>query len=339
MTNATETFKPAAGAERTVRRLTIWHPNHASHFKQRNGLLQEALRPEPLPFAIATEYPIVLGEDGASFSYCAAFTDDPKNQIVAHANLWPRSLWHAASKRTIPVGLVGNVATAQGLRGQGVMTSLLDHLEERGKILGLTLLILWSDLDLFYQKLGFSSLGSEQRLLLRPLDWAPRRIQEAFFQCTSAAELSEMDLVNMLNSRQALDFELERSPAEFRQLLTIPETDIFVQRGKEGRVSGYILLGKGYDMKGVIHEWGASRPADLLSGIRAVAEAKSLEQLMILMPPTLLPPWQQSLQKFAVHLEKTPMALAKGLSKASRSDVGNAEKQLESCFIWGLDSI
>ena len=66
--------------------MEIIHPKTKSDFKQRNTLLQSALRPETLPFGIADEYPIVLSKEGSSYSYCVM--EDKK--IISHLNLWPR---------------------------------------------------------------------------------------------------------------------------------------------------------------------------------------------------------------------------------------------------------
>src|SRR4051794_28539742 len=121
----------------------VFHPD-GRQVAARNRLLQRALRPEPAPFAIEREYPLVLGERGLGFSYCLGRGVD----MVAHANLWPRTLVTGSGE--VQVGLVGNVATDERYRGQGVMRSLLLELKREAERLGLKALVLWSDLLEFY---------------------------------------------------------------------------------------------------------------------------------------------------------------------------------------------
>ena len=84
--------------------MEIVRPRESAEFRARDSLLEETLRSDGVPFPIASEYPLVLAEEGALYSYCLKESGD----TVAHANLWPRQLINARGR---PV-LSGSVRTA-----------------------------------------------------------------------------------------------------------------------------------------------------------------------------------------------------------------------------------
>src|SRR4051794_34006001 len=110
----------------------LFHPRTAREFSERDALLTKSLREDGAPFPIASEYPLVLSAAGARFSYCLGL----EGKIAAHANLWPRELG------TVPVGLVGNVATDAEHRGRGLMTAVMSGLGAEAEKLGLKALLL-----------------------------------------------------------------------------------------------------------------------------------------------------------------------------------------------------
>jgi N-acetylglutamate synthase-like GNAT family acetyltransferase len=317
-------------------KLAVFHPETEGHREERDALLQISLRPEPLPFPIASEYPLVLTEKGNKYSYCAAKTDDPKKKIIAHANLWPRQL------NTSPmhvIGLVGNVATNVDYRGQGVMSELLRSIAEQGRRLGLSYLVLWSDLGEFYQKLGFSSLGKEKRWLLEAekleATFDGNALTKDAFRLVSPSELSSADLRAMLRSQPPLPLTLERSATDLAYQLTIPEMEIFVKRSESSQIDAYFVIGKGYDMVGVIHDWGAVNAQILIHGVFDCFKQKKWRQLLLLAPAALSPSWDNVFFNYATSCSTHDMALALNLNPHQTLE----PKLLKQGFIWGLDSI
>lgn len=112
---------------------------------QRNQLLQNCLRPEPLPYPIQSEYPIVLNPDCHDYSHCLYDED----RVIAHANLWPRYLVDDKGRTVAKIGLIGNVATNDEYRGRGIMSKLLTYLESKAILADMQALVLWSDLSKF----------------------------------------------------------------------------------------------------------------------------------------------------------------------------------------------
>ncbi len=308
--------------------MNTYHPKRAEDFKVRDQLLQLCLRPDPLPFPIRDEYPIVLSETASSLSYCK----NHNNRLCSHANLWPRSIIDRQNRQKGRVGLVGNVATDPEMQGRGHMRELLSNLEEVAIRQNLSALILWSDLDQFYHKLGYESVGQELHLGFAKEDKNRPSSKSYLGQFALNGELGEDDRKAMLALRPNIPLTLERSLEEFTQQLTIPWLDCF-RAYKNGELVAYLLIGKGYDMVGVMHEWGAKDVNDLLALIDYAASKLPFESLMLLVPDQLEVNWKSTLVGLSESYEKHPMALIKYLTQKQKRE------DYSSLFVWGLDSI
>ena len=303
-------------------------PESATILASRDRLLQEALRPAGPLFPVAAEYPIVLARDAASLSHCLVLD----HQVVAHANLWPRHLEDPVGCRSFAVGLVGNVATAPTHRGQGLSRRMFVHLEAEARAAGLVALILWSDLLEFYQNLGFASAGREMRhyfdsaaltSITSPLN----------FSFANGHALDDSTLELLLALRHGVPATLARSTNEFRRMLAIPATHLVL--GFRGpALMCYGIVGKGYDMCGVVHEWGAAGPMDLLALAKAATAALKLPDIVVLAPGNLGKTWCAVLRRYAHDIQTVPMALVKVLYESPA-----LTETLARTFVWGLDSI
>jgi predicted N-acetyltransferase YhbS len=284
--------------------MRVAHPKTEEEFAARDSLLQASLREGGAGYGIAAEYPLVLGRAGARFSWCGF----EGARVVAHINLWPREV---SGRR---VGLVGNVATDPEFRGRGLMHTMFKEIRVAAQKQGLTGLVLWSDLQEFYQKLGFRSCGRERRYLYQAVDLG------RCSQGVTVRPAGPADAGHMLPLRHEVALTLSRSTAEMAAQLAIPDTHGFLFP------RGYAVEGRGADLRGVVHEWGAASPEDLLGALYGIAEARDLAQVMLLAPGDLDFAWDRVLRAAALSAEEHPMALAQG-------------EGLDELFVWGLDSI
>jgi GNAT superfamily N-acetyltransferase len=307
--------------------MSLYHPKEPIHFQHRNQLLQECLRPDPLPFPIEQEYPIVLAPEGQSYSYC----HDVQNQLCSHANLWPRKVISALGQDSFLIGLVGNVATNPRFRGHGHMRSLLTAVEDIARQKHMQALFLWSDLTSFYQKLGYMSVGQEYHFHFLESRAPGKTGTSARLIRMDLREITDETLVQLQALKPKLPISLERSIAEFRRMLEIPWISLYIAYEAADMV-GFALMGKGYDMMGVIHEWGCTDAAYLLDLVHFVRRDQQLPQCMLLTPGELPTSWHQAILAQASAVETLPMALMKPLDEGK-------EKELNQLFIWGLDSI
>ncbi|MCB9228176.1 MAG: GNAT family N-acetyltransferase [Deltaproteobacteria bacterium] len=302
--------------------------------RQRHVLLQDALRPEFHDYPIEKEYPILLSQAAGNYSYCAyeRCRDSGRLQLLSHASFWPRSLICRDSGSRIPVALVGNVATSPEARGRGIMRNLMNFLWDQAVLQKLTALILWSDLHQFYEKLGFSMEGRELRITYVPgsitLPASPGRQ----LRHHPTEEISPSFLSRLLEVRYQTGVSIERSLREFGELLRIPDTHLLSLSAEGGDLLAYVILGKGYDMPGVIHEWGAVSPHILLIMIRELLSLAELPEIMLLSPP-LHGVWKKELFAYAAEIREHHLALIRS------DDLTFREKIFSQSFIWGLDTI
>ncbi len=332
-------------------------PNGSAQIAIRDQMLQEILRPGgAMPYPIAAEYPLVLAPSRTNRSLCIARRPVSAGReginFLAHANILLRKMEPAQLPGLAPAGagikvaLVGNVATAPDERGKGLMRKLMDEVESRARAQGADAIVLWSDLSDFYQKLGFSAGGNEIRMTLsvRKLDsgkvpfiWVPEG-------AVSDEHIARMLELRATGFRKPL-YQIERSIAEFRELLGIPDLAlIFACRGnfpagkapQAGDIQSFFIVGKGADMQGVIHEWGTSDMQLLMNAAGAIAGNAGLGELMILVPPSTDTTRIELLTKASVKRETHPMAWVKILSPERKTLV---ELAFNEGFIWGLDSI
>ncbi len=312
--------------------IRISHPITNEHFAGRDQLLQEALRPQPLPFQITAEYPLVLNHADSAYSYCVTHGGN----IVAHANLWPRVLIDRENGAHCDVGLIGNVATKEQWRGQGIMSKLLEHLKMIAADSGIKALYLWSDLSQFYQNHGFRSLGCELRWSFS-LNRRLRGMADTSWEF-SAVPISQIDeamLQNILDLRSAARVTLRRSPAEMRELLAIPATFLLIGRQVGSTaIACYAVIGRGYDLAGVIHEWGATEPNILIACIRHIIDRIQMPEIILLTPGKVSSTWHTAFADVADQKVEHPLALVCTLDQNER-----VRSLVERSFIWGLDSI
>ncbi len=290
--------------------------------QERDELIRAALRPEPLPFSVASEYPIVLARDSA-FSYCLV----EGNGVVSHANLWPREVIDQSGRVLARVGLIGNVCTDEALRGKGYMRALLRDLEASARDQGLNALILWSELQNFYQNLGYTSWGSEIRYQIgeRPITLK----SGLTFESVDPAKLSAGDIERLLSLRPQLPQTLKRSADEFRKLLTIPALDLVVGMD-QGEIEAFLLTGKGYDMVGVIHEWGGE-PHAVVHACDFILKELEFATMLLLCPKPIPAAYEDAFDRRGLLKTSSAMAWGKILEPS--------ELDPDQLFIWGLDSI
>lgn len=299
---------------------------------QRNLLLQESLRPGFLEYPIVREYPIVLSEHSLNYSYCAYDRIGGQDQLLAHANMWPRTLIDGKNGDHLTVGFIGNVATHAEFRGRGIMQKLLDYLWGTGKAAGLKALILWSDLNDFYNKMGYEQKGHEKRIIFGPDSFASRTPGKTTICDHHPHQIKTPFLKTLFSMRHSSCVTLARSPKEFKTLLSIPDTILLTARNQHQALCGYAILGKGFDMPGVIHEWGTQNPEILLDMIQLIIKVTQFDQLMLL-SPDLNEVWTDSIRPWAQTWTEHPLGFVNLDANQKAKDM------FQDSFIWGLDTI
>jgi predicted N-acetyltransferase YhbS len=318
------------------------HPR-TEEFPALERMLMESLRPDPQSFTIASEYPLVLGPDCRNTSWVVR--DETDGKIVAHANILLREFEDAKGKSAFNVCLIGNVATRPEFRGQGIMRSLLEFLEAEALKSACHAVLLWSDLLTFYQSCGYQTLSAEKRFILE----ADKVVKVKSNRRITVRRQQNVDkcLAQRLLELRLRGFPtVRRSAEEFSKLLMIPACTLHLIESHD-EIIGFCIEGKGADMAGVIHEWGAPDVETLLEASAHLMDQRRGDEIMILTPKQIPSSFQQGLERVSKHVEQCPMALAKILVDKpldhQSGRLGNNAKTsadiLGEGFIWGLDSI
>lgn len=300
---------------------------HHNSATSRNELLQNSLRENSNRYSIDLEYPLVLGSNVYGRSFCLFDEALGSHLVLAHLNFFPRKVMNH-NKLICNVGLIGNIATKKEYRGLGFIKCLMQACEQKAIEADLSMLILWSHLEEFYQKFGFSAFGKEFRFYLKPhlipaVDQVVFRLEEEDIDARMSEHLKNLRLPS---------FSLERSHQEFAILLSIPDT-VLLSYCENGLPRGYVIIGKGQDMVGVIHEWGADSPEILSRLAGFIQKQTGYQQIILLAPSKLDLTWKNALSQISSKVEQHPLCLAKILKNDCENDLS------ENLFIWGLDSI
>lgn len=89
-------------------------------------------------------------------------------------------------------------------------------------------------------------------------------------------------------------------------------------------------------MGGIIHEWSAESPADLVSLLAWTCEKFQLAEIGILIPGELVAAWEiGELERVKLRREDWPVSLCKAIGSGTNVD----GSPLAKLFVWGLDAI
>lgn len=203
---------------------------------------------------LAAEYPLVfrrghgaafavLEEDGRPVSACAIL---PRDFVVDGAAL-----------RT---GLVGSVVTHPDHRGRGLASRVLECAETELSRRGCLLAALWAEDPEYYALRGWRPWGSELDFVL-PRELAAHLPDPAGVRLAKPADAGAIHRLHATHRRRVV-----RTRAETEALLSVPGMDVLV-RVRDGEIAAYSCLGRGGDLKDVIHEW-AGGAEDMLALVR-----------------------------------------------------------------------
>lgn len=224
---------------------------------------------------IAEEYPLVFRPE---FPGRVVTLEEPGLGVLATCALLVREA--RVGQTRFRLGLIGSVATDPEHRGQGHASHVLTRAEEEAARAGCVCTLLWADEPGFYERRGYSPMGTEIDAVITAADLPalpdPTRVREARPEDTPR-------LHELYTGHEA---RLERSLAETLAMFTTPGMLTLV-RTEDGGPVAYACVGRGADLGNVVHEW-AGQPADLLALCRAHLERRPATDrtLFVMLPPS-----------------------------------------------------
>lgn len=204
---------------------------------------------------LEAEYPTALDPGRLDDHVLAVAGGRPASHALAHlaeARVGPRR---------VRTGMIGLVYTDPSQRGRGLARACIEAALERLAARGAQLALLWSDLDGFYTRLGFRRAGIERLHLVdrTALRRARARLGGRFTVRPPAA--SDWPALEALYGAKTSG--IVRPSGALARLAAAPECRIAVAE-RSGRPVAYAAVGRGDDLRGVVHEW-AGDPAGVLA--------------------------------------------------------------------------
>lgn len=224
---------------------------------------------------IAEEYPLIFRPE---FPGRVVTLEEPGDGVIATCALLVREARVGASK--FRMGLIGSVATDPEHRGRGYASRVLARAEEEAASAGCVCTLLWADEPGFYERRGYSPIGTEIDAVITAADLPalpdPTRVREA--RPEDAPRLHELYMEH--------EARLERSVDESLAMLATPGMQTLV-RTRDGGPVAYACVGRGADLGNVVHEWGGGAN-DVLALLRAHLERRppTDRTLFVMLPPT-----------------------------------------------------
>lgn len=213
------------------------------------------------------------------------------------------------------VALIGAVATLPDWRGHGLASSTVSLATQWAKEEGAHLALLWGSEHRLYQRLGFNLSGKQVRVPLSTF-CDPRT--------TSKEKLNQgwnPNLFEMICTRSGgLVFDSsDRNWFEAHRNVT------WYWTGDQKRPKAYVAIGRGIDLKDMVHEWGGDRQS-LIQILSLIAETNP--KLEILGHPDYL-------EKIGIPFAPSQvenLALIRILNPAWPQEL------IDKLWIWGLDA-
>jgi len=243
-----------------------------------------------------------------------------EGKIVSSAILHPATALTPTGN--IKLGIVGAVATAEHCRGQGFSKKVFQEIEAEAKAMQLEGLILWSDQNEFYTKMGFTPVGKQEIWELTPLAQVQHQYEGRVVASWTTNEVRKL--------YEAHPRRMVRDDAYWRATQRIESCTRIQWIGKDDQVEAYLGFNRGRDMQNIVHEWGGKPPA-LLALIKAAL--KEQPQLFWLTHPKLPDPARYVLATQFKPLSEGPLALFKPLK------TWISPQLLDDLWVWGLDSL
>lgn len=262
-------------------------PGESAVFDLRRSLL--SLLNEAFPISVGhdffEDFPVWDPLHGASVIRLGAFDGQTLVGTASaritelRADEAPASPWRTEGvapnrARTLKVGIIGAVATHAERRGRGIATRLVSELVHELKQNGCSVVMLWGSEHALYRRIGFELCGPQERV---PISAVIQRLSAE--HSAGAMDVQEgwnPSLFRMLQGRWG-GLSLNDSD---RQWLSAHQNVRWFWCGPAHTPIAYAALGRGIDLQGLVHEWGAAEPRAFLSVLKAVQAAQPEAELL-----------------------------------------------------------
>lgn len=245
--------------------------NNPEYFEEVISLIEREFHYENKGKTLHYEKDFAPLMDPTNFDNCYLYIDTKNNSVASHLALCPRLM--IKNNISLPIGLIGGIATAPEHRGKNLFKNLMNHaLEEHSLRCGL--FILWSDIQGLYEKFSFYLTGGlieTGQSILTPND------RPIGFEKISFPELNEEEFNSIKdiyqNFNQKYFFTICRTEKDWSIIKGMSSIDVFIKKNENGKIIQYYCVNKGKDLADIIHEIG-TYAEDYLSMIKNIQRFK-----------------------------------------------------------------
>jgi GNAT superfamily N-acetyltransferase len=260
-------------------------------------------------YSVQHTWPQLYRNDG----HGAFFTMTDGDRLISHCACRLEQLHDGNQVQS--VGLLGSVATAPDMRGQGlasqVIQAAVQFMEGNAESI-----LLWAERPDLYQRADFYPTGNDTCLLLA------RRPTK---QVDNVRLLDIRDHAALHALHEQKPRYISRSIQTMSTLLSTPGmTTVVLERNQQA--VAYACIGKGADLHGHIHEVGGT-DEDLAELIPIAMHVVDQIELILLVPP-----YRQKLQEMLGHQTSAEFTVPGPMMRS-------AQEVPVSCWIDGLDSV
>ena len=233
------------------------------------------------------DFPLFFAPDNADHLWVARENNTEEGKILSHAGSFFTHLYIDGIR--VPVGGIGGVSTLPEAQGKGCARRLVQQCEDDLSAQGAALAFLWSGEHEFFRQQGYELVGRQwsipvtrERINILQQAAAERTAQQQ--QELADIELStDRKLVQQqgLALQQQYPLRVDRSKDQHQTLLASEGANVYSAK-RNGELLAYLVVGKGVDLPGHVHEWAGNEAALLLLLAHALEAENS--DLVVLAP-------------------------------------------------------
>jgi len=247
------------------------------------------------------------------------------DECVATVAVYERNLV-AQQLGEIKVVILGGIAVAKKVRGQGLFRRLMNDVREI-KRKNADLFLLWSEKEEMFGRFGFSAMFSQQILFKKEkvaVDFDQKFLFEEKKLCD--LNLDEWEIVkDAFSCKYERIAHLHRNDGaywDYMKSMKSVTCGLLKEKSMSGEIIGYYFMGKGKDLPGIVHEW-----ALVSEKIHLIGQAKEeiLQRYEIWDYPFFNVNKDEGVNSYSV--------LGKWVNQEMKW------KQIENVFIGGVDSL
>lgn len=210
--------------------------------------------------------------DPLNFENCFIYIDKETNELAAHLAVCLRTL--IKDQIEMQVALIGGIVTSKKHRGKKLFENLMNHALKayENKV---SLYVLWSDLEVIYEKFLFYRTAG---IIETGKGILSSREKPAGYEKINFPSLSEKEFDRIRFLYQSFNekyfFTLKREDKDWAIIRNMSSIDLYIKKNQQGEIVKYFCINKGRDLANIIHEISCLNPTEYLKMLKDLSGYK-----------------------------------------------------------------